>query len=97
MTISDEKNSTINIEMTVGDLQQKIPNVNYLNIHFIRSKITAFSSNLKFPWVDFITNGMFLNISDIKVNQSELVSIDNWDYLVKMQRIYSNYSSNYSQ
>ena len=84
--------------MKLSDLQQKLPDVILLISHLLLlQKLTAFPFNLKFPWIDFITNGMFLNISDIKVNQSELVSIDDWDYLVQMQTIYSNYSKKYPQ
>ena len=83
--------------MKLSELQQKIPDVNCLKISLISFIIIVYCFVFKFPWIDFITNGMFLNNPDIKVNQSELVSINDWDYLVKMQTIYSNYSKNYPQ
>lgn len=51
----------------------------------------------KFPWKEFIINRLFYFNKDIHISDDELISIDDWDYFVKMQGIYSDYFKNHKE
>lgn len=40
------------------------------------------------------SSGIFSNVFMFKVDEFEPVSVDDWDYLVKMQDIYMDYADN---
>lgn len=45
----------------------------------------------KFPWLEFISS-IFEDQPDVDVDESEIVSVDDWNYLVAMQHIFKEYS-----
>ena len=98
MTESESRDSEKNIEMTVAELQIKIPDVEFSikNIENFLLLLLNSESFLKFPWTEWISKeGLFLSLSgEITMDETEPLSIDNMEYLVKMATIYSDYATN---
>ena len=63
------------------------------NVWYINFLIYVSKPKKKFPWIKFITEGIYHPNQYFEINANETILVEDWDYLEEAVKIYKEYNT----